>query len=197
MGQIIDVSAYQGVINWETVGKQDIDKVILRTTTQNGSIDARFMQNLNGALTNTKCTIDGYKFAYTREYVAAYIEACRTFETLLDKGALKFLEYFWLDLEGFGGRDYTREETDAVIKGYKDAAQEYGVKLGLYFNYNYAKNIVDPVWHYILPLWIARYNKTLGDVSPWKPLMWQYTSEGKVDGIRGNVDISKYCEVSD
>ena len=194
---IIDISAYQGKIDFDKIAKQDIDRIILRTTTQNGKLDSRFIENLNGALSKTKCEIDGYKFAYTRKYIPAYIEACKTFETLENKGALKFLDWFWLDLEAWDGRDYTTEEADEVIKGYRDAAQDYDVKLGLYFNYNYTKNIVDSVWHYKLPLWVARYDKTLGDVSPWMPKMWQYTRTGTIDGISGNVDISKYVESDD
>lgn len=197
MSIIIDISAYQSSIDFEKIATQDIDRIIIRTTTQNGSIDARFMENLNGALKYTKCTIDGYKFAYTRDYVSAYVEATRTLDTLAEHGALRWLDTFWLDLEGFGGRDYTKDEANAVIKGYRDAVRDSGdgVKFGLYFNYNYAKNIVDTVWK-SLPLWVARYNKTLGDVSPWSPVMWQYTSTGTVDGINGNVDISKYCEAT-
>ncbi len=192
MSKIIDVSAYNGAIDWSKAA-QEIDGAILRTTTQNGKIDTRFMENLNGALQNSVKTIDGYKFAYTREYIPAYVEACKTLDTLDSHGALSFLRYFFLDLEAWGGRDYTKQECDAVIKGYRDACQDFDVKFGLYFNWNYAKNIVDDYWRY-LPLWIARYNSSLGDVSPWSPILWQYTSTGTIAGINGNVDISKEIE---
>lgn len=192
MSKIIDLSAYNGAIDWSKAS-QEIDGVILRTTTQNGKIDTRFMENLNGALQNSVKTIDGYKFAYTREYIPAYVEACKTLATLDAHGALSFLRYFFLDLEAWGGRDYTTQECDAVIKGYRDACQDFGVKFGLYFNWNYAKNIVDTYWRY-LPLWIARFNSSLGDVSPWSPILWQYTSTGTIAGISGNVDISKEME---
>ena len=192
MGKIIDVSAYQGAIDWKEAA-QEIKGVILRATTQNGKIDTRFMENLNGALQNSVKTIDGYKFAYTREYIPAYIEACKTLDTLDSHGALSFLRYFFLDLEAWGGRDYTKQECDAVIKGYRDACQDFNVKFGLYFNWNYAKNIVDDYWRY-LPLWIARYNSSLGDVSSWSPILWQYTSTGTIAGISGAVDISKEIE---
>lgn len=192
MSKIIDVSAYNGSIDWSKA-VQEIDGAILRTTTQNGKIDTRFMENLNGALQNSVKTIDGYKFAYTREYIPAYVEACKTLDLLDSHGALSFLRYFFLDLEAWGGRDYTKQECDAVIKGYRDACQDFDVKFGLYFNWNYAKNIVDEYWRY-LPLWVARYNSSLGDVSPWSPILWQYTSSGTIAGISGAVDISKEIE---
>lgn len=189
---IIDISAYQGAIDWEQAAKE-IKGVILRSTTQNGKIDTRFMENLNGALKNGVESISAYKFAYTRTHIAAYMEACKTLDLLDGYGALRWLDMFYLDLESWGGRDYTSGEANEVIRGYMEAAQEYGVKFGLYFNYNYAKHIVDDYWK-CLPLWIARYNSSLGDVSPWKPKLWQYTDMGTIAGISGNVDISKYVE---
>ena len=192
MSKIIDVSAYQGSIDWSKASKE-ISGVIIRSTTQNGKIDTRFMENLNGALQNGVQTIDAYKFAYTRSYIPAYMEACKTLETLSGYGALRWLRRFWLDIEAFGGRDFTTAECNEVIRGYKDAAQDFNLDLGLYFNYNYAKNIVDNYWK-CLPLWIARYNSSLGNVTPWSPEIWQYTDKGTIDGISGYVDISKEVE---
>lgn len=192
MSKIIDVSAYQGAIDWKQAA-QEIKGVILRATTQNGKIDTRFMENLNGALQNGVESISAYKFAYTRTYIAAYMEACKTLDMLDSYGALRWLDMFYLDLEAWGGRDYTTGEANEVIRGYKDAAQDFNIKFGLYFNYNYARNIVDDYWK-CLPLWIARYNSSLGDVTPWTPKLWQYTDKGTIAGIKGNVDISKEVE---
>lgn len=195
---IIDISSYQGKIDWQMVSKAGVDKVILRSTTKNGKLDTRCIENYNGILQNmNNClnAIDFYKFSYARTYVGARMECLKTLRTMENHGIrLEVMDVFYLDLESFDGRDYTTEEANNVILGYLDACRLYGVTLGLYFNYNYAKNIVDPVWAY-MPLWIARYNSTLGNVEPWKPIYWQYTSSGHVDGIAGNVDISKRIEL--
>ena len=192
---IIDISSYQGVIDWVKVSKSGITKVIHRATTKDGELDTRLLQNYNGVLQNMNDTMnqfDVYKFSYERGYIPARIEAVKTMQALSEKG-VRF-DMLWLDLEGWGGRDYTKDEANNVIMGYVDACIAADVKLGLYFNYNYAKNIVDDIWR-VLPLWIARYNKELGNVSPWRPEIWQYTSSGQIDGIVGNVDISKVVEV--
>ena len=43
------------------------------------------------------------------------------------------------------------------------------------------------------PLWYARYEVTKEKMlSEYKPLIWQYSSKGKVDGIKGNVDMNEY-----
>lgn len=192
---IIDVSSYQGFIDWAKVSKSGVTKVIHRSTTKDGELDTRLLQNYNGVLQNMNDTMnqfDVYKFTYERGYIPARIEAMKTMQALSEKGI--HFDMLWLDLEGWGGRDYTKDEANNVIMGYVDACIEADVQLGLYFNYNYAKNIVDNIWR-VLPLWIARYNKELGNVSPWRPEIWQYTSSGQIDGIIGNVDISKKVEV--
>lgn len=190
---ILDLSAYNVVNDWKKVATSGVTGVILRATTKNGKIDSRFVSHLNGFLQNCNETMNEisiYKFSYERTYITAYIECCKTLATIQEVANLNTFDYLFLDLEAFSGRDYTTAECNEVIKGYLDGCAVFGVKLGLYFNYNYAKNIVDNYWSY-LPLWLARYNKTMGDVTPFKPIMWQYTSTGTVDGITGNVDISK------
>ena len=194
MTMILDVSSYQGEIDWQKVSKQDVTKVILRSTVKSGNLDGRLMENYNGILQNMndKLTgVDFYKFSYCRDYVSARIECMKTLDELEKHGIrLEVMDNFFLDLEGWGGRDYYKNEVNEVIFGYLDAASLFGVRLGLYSNYNYLKNIVDPVWSY-LPLWYARYNTTMGNIEPWRALYWQYTSKGHIDGIEGNVDISK------
>lgn len=192
---IIDISTYQGDIDWKKVSNAGVHKVILRSTVKSGNLDPRFMKNYNGILQNTNEVmkeLDAYKFSYTRDIGHAYMECAKTLETLKEHGVrLQVFDYFWLDLESWGGRDYTTDEANEVILGYLNATSQYDVKLGIYANFNYIKHIIDPYWKK-LPLWIARYNNSLGNVEPWKPYMWQYTDKGRVDGIVGNVDMSRY-----
>lgn len=193
--RIIDVSSYQGAIDWNKVSNvPDLAGAIIRTTTKNGKLDTAAKANYEGIVKNFNAHFNGvagYKFSYVRSYYDARIEAFDTINTLNEAGIK--LDMLYLDLEGFDNRDYTTREADSVILGYLDQCALMGVKLGLYFNYNYAKHIVNDRWK-VLPLWIARYNKTLGDVSPWKPHLWQYTSTGRIDGINGNVDISEVLQ---
>lgn len=192
---IIDISTYQGDIDWKKVSESGVEKVILRSTVRSGSLDPRFMKNYNGFLhscNQTMSEIDIYKFSYTRDYISAYMEAANTLQTLREHGVrLLAFNFFWLDLEAWGGRDYTTAEANAVILGYLMACKDYEMTLGLYCNYNYIKHIIDPYWR-VLPLWIARYNKTLGDIAPFEALMWQYTSKGNVEGIPTPVDMSSF-----
>lgn len=190
----IDVSSNQGAIDWAKVANTgEVDGVILRATTKNGNLDVRTMENFNGIfkyLPDVK-EISAYKFSYARTFEDAVVEAFKLLQTLKDASILKYLDRIYLDLEGFSGRDYTTAESSAVIIAYLQTFDHFGIadKFVLYFNYNYLKNIIDPMWRSI-PIWLARYNSTMGDVFGANVILWQYTSSGRIEGISTNVDKS-------
>lgn len=189
----LDISSNQGVIDWAQVAQnKDINGVILRATTRNGKLDTRTKENYESILHNMSDVdeISVYKFSYARDYVSARIECLYCLKEL-EKATVKF-DYFYLDLEGFDGRDYTKDEATIVIMAYMHEMMFNGVysKFRLYYNYNYLKNIIAPIWREI-PTWLARYNNTMGDTLGANIVLWQYTSTGKIDGIKTNVDISK------
>lgn len=189
----LDISSNQGVIDWKELSKyDDINGIILRATTKNGKLDTRTKENYESILHNMSDIdeISVYKFSYARDYVSACFE-CLCCLKELEKANVKF-DYFYLDLEGFDGRDYTKDESTYVIMGYMHEMAFNGVfsKFRLYYNYNYLKNIIAPIWREI-PTWLARYNSTMGDTFGANIVLWQYTSLGQFDGIKTHVDISK------
>lgn len=189
----IDVSSYNGKIDWKSVAgnSEKINGVILRTTTKNDKLDTRTIENYNGILRNMSYVdeLSMYKFSYANTYIDARVECRKCINEIQSHGL--HADYLYLDLENHGV-DYTTDSANAVILGYMDEMAKFGVsdKFRLYFNYNYLKNIIDPIWRQI-PLWLARYNKELGDTFDANVVLWQYASNGKVDGINGNVDVSK------
>lgn len=192
---IIDVSSFQGLIDWRRVlTTNDIERVVLRSTTKNGNLDTRFMENYNGLLKNSfKGVLDVYKFAYSKTFDTALNEAKNALETLKSRGVLRGVNVFWLDLENIDGARYTKAQASAVIAAYRVLCELYGVEFGIYANYDYVKNVL-PSWSSMYPLWLARYNSITGDVAPFNVEMWQYTSNGKVNGITGAVDLSRYVK---
>lgn len=188
----LDISSNQGKINWAEVKNNNVNGVILRATTKNNKLDVRTIENYNGILQNMSDVdeLSVYKFSYARDYVSARVECRKCLQALDEKGI--HYDFFYLDIEGHSGRDYTTNEANAVIIGYYDEldAWKIGNKFRLYFNYNYLKNIIDATWRDI-PIWLARYNSTMGDTFGANIVLWQYTSTGRIDGIDTNVDMSK------
>lgn len=189
----IDVSEYQGLIDWKRVhDENDVKGIILRATTRNGKLDKRLIRNYNAILTSCSDVkeLSVYKFSYSRTYAGARVEAANVLSTL-HQNEIKF-DYFYLDLEKFDDKDYTPDEAAQVILAYCDAFRNAGIKdkLRLYFNKNYLDNIIPTNFKH-MPIWLARYNSVMGDVKGANVVLWQYTSTGKVNGISGNVDLSK------
>lgn len=190
---IIDISSYNGKIDFKKMAQDEvIERVILRGTTKNGKIDTRFMENLNGVLTelNDNVAIDVYKFSYATNFERAYYDCVELLVTLWSLDALKFINTIWLDLEPFDGHTHTEEEIGANICAYANICRLYGVSFGVYCNYSYLKNIV-PKWAKKFDFWVARWNGILGDTFGYNVKLWQYTSKGRCAGITGDVDISK------
>lgn len=192
----IDLSKWNGTINWAKVRehsetKEKINGIILRSTVKSGALDDKLIENYNGVLhfMSDVNEISVYKFSYAYDYISARMEARKTLQALKEKGI--HFDFFYLDLEK-GDKEYTKDTANAVILAYKDefASQLISSKFALYFNYNYLINIIDTSWRNE-HIWLARYNKYMGDVKGANVELWQYTSSGKVDGINGNVDLSK------
>lgn len=188
---IIDISSYNGNIDFgEMYNKESIERIIMRSTTKNNKLDTRLIQNVNGAIAAGIKNIDFYKFSYARNYGDAAHECSVLIARLRAAGLIHMFDMMWLDLEDFDGRSYTTAEASQIIAAYMNVLELAAIPLGIYCNYNYAKNIL-PDWASVFPLWLARWSRQTGDVSPFKIIYWQYTNSGKCAGIVGDVDISK------
>lgn len=191
----LDISSHQGFINWKEVASQkDITGIILRSTTKNGKLDTRTLENYNGILQNISgqlVELSVYKFSYVRDYASARIEALKTVHAIAEKGI--HFDNFYLDMEMFDGREYTTKESSEVILGYFDALSSINQagRLAIYTNYNYIKNILDRDIAGPFKIWLAKWSDNIGDISGWNVKLWQYTDRGHVPGISTNVDLSR------
>ena len=190
---IIDISSYNGKIDFkEMAAKENIERIILRGTTRNGELDTRYMENINGILSElpTETEINVYKFSYARKYADATVEAFNLIQKLKCSGTFKIIERVWLDLEKWDDRDYNYKEAGEVIAAYATVCSMYGVNFGIYCNYNYLTCIL-PKWAQLFPIWLARWSSKMGNCEPFRVAIWQYTNKGQCAGIKGDVDLSK------
>lgn len=194
--RIIDISKFQGAIDWTRVSQiEDMAGAILRSTTKNGQLDVGFIENMNGVISNMNSHfnhISFYKLSYATDYASARIEAFKTIYKLQEFVPSHVRIRLWLDLEPDGiGRQHTKFEAEQLITAYADACRECGIDYGLYVNRTYALYVVSSEYLKSYPVWLARYNSIMGDDYSFRPVLWQYTSKGRIDGINGNVDISE------
>lgn len=191
----IDVSVFQGEIDWEKVKADGIDFVMLRAGYRGygptGKIneDAKFRQNFEGAYA-AGLKIGVYFFSQAISVREAQEEADFVLDLIKDYDIAYPVAYDWEAI------DYDTARTDgldndtitscaaAFCEKIKNAGYEsiiyFNRSLG-YFSYDLSK-VND--YHF----WLAEYNDTPSFIYNYK--LWQYSREGSVDGIEGSVDLN-------
>ena len=185
----IDVSRHQGEIDWSKVKK---DFAIIKITNKGNVVEDKFEQNYKGCIDNN-IPVGGYKYVYATTVNEARAEA----EGMLKVLNGRKLPYgIWIDMEDKTIRPIGKQALSAVILEEAEILKSAGYDVGIYCNYDWYKNVLDSkMLKY--PFWIARYpkldNGSYNEKSTLSPksfaVAWQYSSKGKVDGIKGNVDM--------
>lgn len=177
----IDVSMYQGKINWNEVrtSKHPIEFVFIRSTMGVDGKDSWFNRNWN--LSKRHDFIRGaYHYYRPNENSTKQFENFKSVVKLADGDFIPILD---IEKESIFGRDKLRK---GVLNWLKLAEKEYGVKpmiyTGLNFYQHVLKGFVDDY-----PLWIAAYSgkHRLKNVD-WS--FHQFTEKVRVKGIKPTVD---------
>lgn len=184
----IDVSSYQGSIDWGKVKADDIKFAILRSTLKNGKSDTKFEEYYKGCKDN-EIDISVYKYSYALTEQQSVSEA-NTVLTLLNGRKCKI----WLDLEDKSQIPLGKAGIAKIANAFIKTCESKGYKVGIYCNLDWIKNHIDDSLKKY-DLWIARYGKNNGQLDEkYKPnvneMIWQYSSKGSVQGIQGNVDLN-------
>ena len=198
----IDVSKHNGSIDWEQVKKSGIQFAIIRAGYRgygeagNMVEDPYFVQNMNGAIANG-IKVGVYYFSQAITVEEAIQEAEATLRMIQDNGfAGKLSLPIVIDTEASGGRadSMTKEQRTTVVKAFCERIKQAGYTPMVYANKSWLKNnlIMSELEQY--EVWVAHYVKTDDPINnptdyDGRFEIWQYTSEGSVPGVSGNVDI--------
>jgi GH25 family lysozyme M1 (1,4-beta-N-acetylmuramidase) len=196
----IDVSSYQGNINWEKVKAAGVNFAILKIIRKDLTADKQFENNWRGC-ENTGMPIQGvYNYSYATTVDKAKTDALAVVSVLNGRNTM-----VWLDVEDKCQTNLGNRLID-IILAYKQiiesAGLAFGIYTGLYF-YNayikmYSSRLTD------VPFWIARYpsNNSIKITTVVsnnnKPNInqivygWQFSSQGSIDGISGTVDMNEW-----
>lgn len=183
----IDVSRYQGSINWTRVAASGKQFAIIRlgSTNSNGLyIDPYFKQNVDGAhAAGLRVGVYYYTYAKTRTAVATEVN------TFLAQLSGLQLEYpVFVDVEDNSLASLGRSTLTGLIQYAMQLIDQRGYFPGWYTYTSFANNYVNTAALLDYPLWIADYRGYVGYQGGWS--MWQYSSTGSVNGISGNVDLN-------
>lgn len=188
----IDVSKWNGTIDWNAVKNSGVSYVIIRSGYRGSSVgalieDPKFKANIKGA-TAAGLKVGVYFFSQATNNAEAVEEASMVLQQV--KGYTISYPIF-LDVEGSGGRaDKIDSATrTAVIKTFCETIQSGGYTAGVYANKSWLENKMDASQLTKYKIWLAQYAKA-PTYSKTRYDMWQYKDTGKVTGISGNVDFN-------
>ncbi|RGT71597.1 hypothetical protein DWX08_12800 [Ruminococcus sp. AF18-22] len=196
----IDVSAWQGTIDWKQVKESGVEFAMLRIlsgTMSNITVDDQFYANAKNAKKNG-ISIGVYRYSYASNVSEARTEANRVVNTLKTLEASGYtIDYpVAYDIEdGETQGDLSSSELTAIIKTFKSIVEANGYKFMIYANKYWLENKIDMSQFSTDDVWIAQYRDytpSLGYqyTGPGRVTIWQYSSLGSVPGISGNVDMN-------
>ena len=188
----IDVSKWNGNIDWNAVKNSGVSYVIIRcgyrgSTTGALIEDPKFRANIQGAQ-NAGIKVGVYFFTQAVNEVEAVEEASMVLSLI--KGYNISYPVF-LDVESSNGRadSISVDTRTAVCKAFCQTIQNSGYKAGVYANKTWFNEKINTPSLTGYKLWLAQYAAT-PTYTRTKYDMWQYSSKGSVSGISGNVDMN-------
>lgn len=190
MAKGIDVSKYQGDINFEQVKADGIKFVIIRAGWAKGSIDGKFKRNAD------ECTRLGipfgvYWFSYALNENDARAEARACLNTIkgykLQYPVCFDYEYDSVSYSVKKGVNVTKDSASKIAKAFLSTIESAGYWATNYTNLDFSNRYFDDSVKKKYDMWVAKYGSA-NDLAK-KAGLWQYSSTGKVKGISGNVDL--------
>ena len=181
----IDVSKWQGKIDWNKVKAAGKKFAIIRAGYGQSGKDSYFEANYRGAKA-AGVQVGAYWYSYATTVAAAKAEARACLRAIRGK----VFEYpIWFDQEYEPSiKRLTKQQRTDIIKAFCEELENAGYYTGLYSSRDWLTNWVYPAQLKAYDIWVAAYGKTPGNV-PLPYGMWQKSSTGKVPGINGNVDL--------
>ena len=191
----IDVSYYQGQIDWQQVREVGVEFAFVRLGYRRASDgvlgeDEMAKLNLQGA-SEAGIKVGAYFFSQAVTPEEAREEAELALQILGDYELDLPLAYDWETVEGSARTEtMTRQTLTDCVDTFCSVIEKAGYETMVYFNRDLSKTLLDIRQLQGRPVWFAMYD-TYPD-APCKPDYWQYTDKGTVPGIEGYVDLNLY-----
>lgn len=191
----IDVSSYQGVIDWEKVVQSDISFAMIRMGYGQGHEDTQGRRNLYECnRLELPCGVYWFSYALSSAQAAQEAEECLR---MIRGFRVQYVAY---DLE-YNSVSYAKEHgviigpalATAFAQAFCGTVRKEGYEPLLYANWDYANHMFR-LADIDAGLWYARYEPEIDreDVA-----LWQYSDTGSVNGIEGKVDLDMAMKAFD
>lgn len=187
----VDVSFYQGEIDWEAVAADGVEFAMIRCGyrgSESGTIvvDEQFENNINGALA-AGLDVGVYFFSQSTGAIEAAEEANFVLDLISGYDITMPVAFDWEPLEGSRAEDIDRSELTASAVVFCEMVKDAGYTPCVYL-YRYTG-----YYEYMMER-LADYELWVGALGSWpdfyyRHMLWQFSMTGRVDGIDADVDL--------
>lgn len=192
----IDISYFQGNIDFNKVKADGIEFIIPRCGYGISNKDSKFSEYVKGALAAGIEVPGIYHFSYALNEKNARTEAQKAVEYAKSAGLPKEtiiffdLEYDSVDYAKKNGVNLDKNRCIAHTKAFCEEVQNHGYRTGIYANQDYLNRMYDDATIKKYVFWYANWNG--GKTPSVKCAYHQWSEKGRVNGISGNVDMDYY-----
>lgn len=184
----IDVSKWQGDIDFEKVKESGCEFVMMRLGYQKGLggemvLDPYYKENIRKA-TAANLKVGVYVYTYAKDEKEAVSQAKWVIDNIGSYDLELGISYDWESWTSFNKLNLSFHRFNKVAHIFLDYVEQNGYKSMLYSSKYYLENIWSKTNH---DVWLAHYTSKTNYEGNYR--MWQMTSSGKINGIVGDVDI--------
>ena len=190
----IDVSEHQKTIDWDAVKKSGIAFAIIRCgygKDDPSQDDSMFARNV-AECERLNIPYGIYLYSYALDIEGAKSEAAHALRLISGHNPELGIWFDMEDADGYKLRNGMPSNNTLVEMciTFCEIMKDNGYKTGIYANLSWLMNQLNDSRLDIYDKWVAQWNTTCDYTK--KYIMWQYTSDGTVEGIEGRVDMNKY-----
>lgn len=186
----IDVSAWQGDIDWSAVKSSGVEFAFIRLGYQDGYdgeclLDRYAIANLTAA-TAVGLPVGVYFYSYANDIAEAADQAQWVHQQIQNYSIPLGVAFDWEDWGNFNHTNMSLHTINQVATTFLDTLSQYGYKSSIYSS----KVYLDRIWQPTVnnhPVWVAQYYDRVTYTG--KYWLWQLSDSGRVKGINGNVDL--------
>lgn len=184
--KVIDVSGYNGVVNWKKAKEYGVDGAILKIIRKDLTKDKQFDNNYKGCHKNgIPWGVYNYTYATTVKKAESDMNLVCDILDGLDKKHFKY--EVWFDIEDSAQAKLSKSKIAEIINAAQRVVEKRGYKFGIYTGMSYRAEHIDRKAVNCKVYWIARYYKGYEEMriaenpnEKYRPAgqdaAWQYTS---------------------
>ena len=194
---VIDISKWQGSINWDKIANADIDAVIIRiafrgTATKVIHTDEKFYEYYEGAK-NAGLHVGCYIYSAATTEEEGHEEANYVLNEIRNND-LQFDMPVYIDMEDKVVERTGKTQIFKTTKAFLDVMEEANIYSGVYCSTTWAESYYTPALFAKNALWIADWRDKCQYTGEYG--MWQYTEYGSVSGIDANYTDLNICYIN-